>query len=195
MERMTRRPPSRGRRSRGFTLLELAITLSIVGVLASVAGVQYIAFLERARTARAIVELRGIAAEIDPLGGDEGIGFPNTLAEAGITTVDPWGSPYRYLRIAVPAGMAANASELPHVSAPQDPGTSGPSAQSTDAGGDGNTVGSARKDGFLVPINSDYDLYSVGPDGESTATLRSPMSRDDVIRAADGAFYGLAEKF
>ena len=64
-----------------------------------------------------------------------------------------------------------------------------------DKGGGGNVVGSARKDRFLAPINSDYDLYSAGPDGRTRPPLQNPDSRDDVIRAADGSFYGIAEGF
>ncbi len=55
--------------------------------------------------------------------------------------------------------------------------------------------GEARKDRFLVPINSEYDLYSVGPDGESRPPLQNPRSLDDVVRANDGQFYGLGRDF
>ena len=39
--------------------------------------------------------------------------------------------------------------------------------------------GQRRKDRFLVPISSDFDLYSMGPDGQSAAPLTSALSRDD----------------
>jgi general secretion pathway protein G len=55
--------------------------------------------------------------------------------------------------------------------------------------------GAARKDGKLNPINSDFDLYSVGEDGETAGPLKPPQSRDDIIRARDGAFVGLAADF
>jgi general secretion pathway protein G len=55
--------------------------------------------------------------------------------------------------------------------------------------------GKARKDGKLNPINSDFDLYSIGEDGVTTTPLKAPMSKDDVIRARDGAFLGLAADF
>ncbi len=55
--------------------------------------------------------------------------------------------------------------------------------------------GGARKDKFLVPLNSDYDLYSMGLDGESKKPLSSKVSQDDVLRALDGAFVGLAADF
>src|SRR5574337_1020928 len=50
--------------------------------------------------------------------------------------------------------------------------------------------GSMRKDRFLVPLNSDFDLYSMGKDGQSKPPLTAKESRDDIIRANDGAFIG-----
>ena len=55
--------------------------------------------------------------------------------------------------------------------------------------------GKARKDGRLNPINSDFDLFSLGEDGLSVGPLTAPKSKDDVIRARDGAFLGLASDF
>ena len=55
--------------------------------------------------------------------------------------------------------------------------------------------GHARKDKSLVPINSDYDLYSMGKDGLSAAPLTAKPSQDDVVRARNGAFVGLASDF
>jgi general secretion pathway protein G len=58
----------------------------------------------------------------------------------------------------------------------------------------GNPPG-ARRDRFLVPINSTFDLYSMGPDGSSVLALTSTASKDDIIRANDGGYIGLASKF
>jgi general secretion pathway protein G len=52
-----------------------------------------------------------------------------------------------------------------------------------------------RKDRNLVPINSDYDLYSMGPDGESMPPLTAARSRDDIVRANNGGFVGTAEAY
>ncbi len=62
---------------------------------------------------------------------------------------------------------------------------------------DYNTIppGQRRKDKNLVPINSDYDLYSMGKDGQSVAPLTAAKSRDDIIRANDGLYIGLAENY
>lgn len=55
--------------------------------------------------------------------------------------------------------------------------------------------GQMRKDRNLVPINSDYDLYSVGKDGVSQPPLTAAPSRDDIVRAGDGSFIGLASQY
>jgi general secretion pathway protein G len=53
----------------------------------------------------------------------------------------------------------------------------------------------ARKDESLVPINSDYDLYSMGKDGLSVPPLTAKPSQDDVVRGRNGDFVGLAANF
>lgn len=57
------------------------------------------------------------------------------------------------------------------------------------------TPGTLRKDRFLVPLNSDYDLYSKGVDGQTKAPLTAQASWDDVIRANDGGYVGLASDY
>jgi general secretion pathway protein G len=55
--------------------------------------------------------------------------------------------------------------------------------------------GKIRKDHNLHPLNSEFDLYSVGPDGRSTAPLTARASRDDIIWARDGGYVGPAEDY
>ncbi len=62
-----------------------------------------------------------------------------------------------------------------------------------DGGKKGN--GQVRKDHNLVPLNTDYDLYSMGPDGKSVSPLTAAQSRDDVVRAQNGEFYGPASGY
>lgn len=61
--------------------------------------------------------------------------------------------------------------------------------------GDPGVEGKRRRDKNLNPINSDYDLYSKGEDGQSAAQLVAETSRDDIVRANDGAFMGLASEY
>ncbi len=59
----------------------------------------------------------------------------------------------------------------------------------------GTPPGIVRKDQFLVPLNSDYDLYSMGVDGLSKPAITHPDSLDDVVRGANGGFIGLARNY
>ena len=55
--------------------------------------------------------------------------------------------------------------------------------------------GKMRKDRFLVPLNTDYDLYSMGKDGKTATPLNAKISYDDVVRANDGGFIGLGKDY
>jgi general secretion pathway protein G len=52
-----------------------------------------------------------------------------------------------------------------------------------------------RKDHALHPLNTEFDLYSKGKDGQTQAPLTASQSRDDIIRANDGQFVGLASSY
>jgi len=58
-----------------------------------------------------------------------------------------------------------------------------------------SVIGKARKNKNLVPINSAFDLYSMGKDGKSSGPLTAGPSRDDVVLANDGGFVGLASEY
>lgn len=55
--------------------------------------------------------------------------------------------------------------------------------------------GKRRKDHSMVPINSDFDLYSMGKDGRSAPPLTSRLSKDDIVRGSNGKFIGLASDY
>jgi len=146
-------------RRRGFTLVELALVVGIIGILAALAASGVGRYRERALKASAIATMKSIATNISGMFAATGR-LPDSLAEIGMNKIlDPWGSPYRYTNL-------ATASR-----------------------------GVARKDRFLVPINSDFDLWSMGPDGKSVPPLTAKASRDDIVRANDGTFYGWASDY
>ena len=58
-----------------------------------------------------------------------------------------------------------------------------------------NGKGKMRKDRFLVPINTFFDLYSMGPDGQSVPPLTAKASQDDIIWANDGDYVGPASQY
>ena len=227
----------------GFTLIEVMIAVAIAGILASLAIPTYTDFLYKARVARTVAELHGLAKELQgfALSTEQ---YPDTLAQIGRSTLlDPWGNPYQYYRIncgpvtigrlhqldlpdhssdgrIVPVTTHPNGGHilltvgtthtqaLVQLVAGSGSGGSaggGGSSGSGGASGGGGTgggggppcggIGGARKDRFLVPINSDFDIYSMGRDGQTVAPLTAPKSHDDIIRASDGGFYGLAAYF
>lgn len=58
-----------------------------------------------------------------------------------------------------------------------------------------DSIGAARKDRNLVPLNSDFDLYSVGKNGQTTGPISTPRGSDDIIRANDGRFLDIASNY
>lgn len=56
-------------------------------------------------------------------------------------------------------------------------------------------AGQWRKDQNLVPLNSRFDLFSKGKDGQSQPPLTAADSRDDIVRANDGNYIGLASRY
>lgn len=50
-----------------------------------------------------------------------------------------------------------------------------------------------RKLGPVHPLNTDYDLYSVGKDGKTNTPINSGPSLDDIVRAFNGSYVGGAQ--
>ncbi len=202
------------RDERGLTLFELVVTVTISAILSGIAVVSYGNALHRARVGKAIAEIRLIEREIAKYEIDHG-GIPDSLERIRWRTGDPWGHPYQYLRIEFKDddnGGDGNGNGGGGNGSGGGGGGQGGGGNGNGGGGGGNGSGQdpddsggcpggrghpsgARKDRFLVPINCDYDLYSMGPDGETTAPLTAKKSRDDIIRANDGAYVGPASEF
>ena len=157
----------------GFTLVELLIVLAIITTLATIGMPMVIGTYREVKITSASEEIRTLQKNIMMYQARTGE-LPDSLDDLGKGKVlDPWGRPYQYLRIAA--------------------STTG-KGKGKGKGGTGG-VGKMRRDRFLVPLNSDYDLYSMGADGQSSPPLTAKASRDDIIRANDGAYIGLASDY
>ena len=55
--------------------------------------------------------------------------------------------------------------------------------------------GKRRKYKSTVPLNTDFDLYSMGPDGKTQAPITAKAGYDDIIRASDGGYVGPASEY
>ena len=61
-------------------------------------------------------------------------------------------------------------------------------------GGAGNPQGVCRRNMSDNPVNTDYDLFSMGKDGEYKKSFKDKESRDDVVRAYEGRYVGLVSE-
>jgi len=156
--------------NRAFSVLELLIVVAIMMTLAAMGIPAFADAIDTAYVAQAIGDIRTLQTEITRLAVVMGK-LPDSLDELGVSDlVDPWGRQYVYLNF-------ANAAKDQHW------------------GGSEEGEGKPRKDRFLVPINTTYDLYSIGEDGETDEDLLADKSQDDVVRANDGSFVGLASQY
>jgi general secretion pathway protein G len=145
----------------GFTLIEVMITICIIGTLAAIAIPNYIGYRDKANNARAISDIKNLELAIQNFYVTTGQ-YPDSLDQvASPVPKDPWGTPYQYLRI--------------------DGGSAPP--------------GHRRKDHAMVPVNTDFDLYSMGKDMDTTAPFTASNSQDDIVRANNGGFVGLVSDF
>ena len=163
--------------NRGFSLIELFIIIAILGALSAIGIPNYLKYKEKAAIAAAISEIRIIERMIVMFEMDHGR-LPDSLSEIRFSDPDPWGNPYEYLNLGDTG---------------KDDGEKGKNPGGRDPGG--GKTGKPRKDHFLVPVNTDYDLYSMGKDGKSAAPFTAKDSRDDIVRANDGRYVGLASEF
>lgn len=154
----------------GLTLIEVVLVLAILGIIAGIALPAYDEYRQKMENSAVLAEMLEISNAIDSFFYDNQ-SFPETLEQVRKEDrLDPWGNPYQYLRIA--------------------------QASNSEGKGKGNGgVGKVRKDKNLVPINTDYDLYSMGPDGRSVSPLTAKHSRDDIVRANNGSYLGIAEGY
>lgn len=58
-----------------------------------------------------------------------------------------------------------------------------------------DNVGPDNRTYVALTINSDFDLYSTGPDGAFAPSITDDLSMDDIIRAKDGSFVGGANQY
>ena len=163
------------RKGRGFTIVEVAIVLVIIGILAAIAIPAYDNYVDRSLVKLTIRNIRIVEQAIKSF-EFENMRLPNSLNELGPVELlgtngnsvtqsppflDPYGNAYRYLNFAnEPSGWP-----------------------------------NCRRDGVDKPLSLDYDLYSMGADGVTNKKLNHSQSLDDIVRARSGKFVDLASKY
>jgi general secretion pathway protein G len=149
----------------GFTVIEALIAVAIVGIISTIAIPSFMKYLEKNKEATAISDINAISWKLKAIMAEDPTALP-----AGLSTIN-FG---QVLNLTDPWGNPYR--YLPIYGHPEN-------------------LNDVRKDHNLHPINSDFDMYSMGPDGESNLPLTNQKSRDDIIRANDGAFVGKASVY
>ncbi len=150
---------------RGFTLIEVVLVATITGSLAALAIPNVQRLMERSRVVEAMSDVRILASTARDHKLVNGT-FPDSFDKFGFD--DPPLDPWgnEYEYLLIEGQFEV-----------YPPGKK------------------PRQDRFLRPVNRDFDIYSRGPDGETSDNLTDAYSLDDIIRANDGGFVGIAADY
>jgi len=151
--------------SYGFTLIELLYTLMIIGVLSAIAIPAYNGYIEKTKIKTAVSDITFIQICIERY-HTETFQYPPTITDIASCISNNGIDPW------------GNAYVYLNII------NAGPGIR-----------GKVRKDRATNPINSLYDLYSMGKDGETKVQLDNKLSVDDIVLGRDGGFIGLASDF
>lgn len=146
-------------KARGFTLLELMIVAGVAAILFVIAYATFGQYIQRANLAAAVADLGEINLKVQMFDLNNRR-IPTSLAEIGVSDLDPWGNPYVFLDF---TGIEGN----------------GPKRKYKDA----------------VPVNTYFDVYSMGPDGQTATPFTAAPGADDIVLAGDGQYIGRADQY
>jgi general secretion pathway protein G len=149
---------------RGVTFIELMLVVCIIGIVSGIAVPAYTGYQDKVDAAKAVADMTCIGLLIEKF-YTENNRYPNSLGEIGKGGLkDPWGRIYQYNN-----NLLIITNNTKH------------------------KCTGCRKDGPIHPLNTDYDLFSVGKDGKSSDTIRSQPSQDDIVRAFNGSYLGIVK--
>ncbi len=149
----------------GFTLLEILFAMAIVSLLTAIAVPVYRNHIDKMNNNNAIVQIYAIQVCIERF-FTENFSYPANLADIAACLPNNGIDPWGN------AYVYLNIID----------------------GGPG-IMGQVRKDKRLNPINTNYDLYSMGKDGKTKKQLDNKDSVDDIVLARDGGFVGISADF
>lgn len=162
--------------SRGFTIIEIAIVLGIIAILATLAVTAYTKYIDQNLEKLTIRNIRILEGAIKTF-ELENLRLPNSLNELGpVALLDVGGKTVtRPPPFPDPWGNPYRYLNIRNDSPPAYP--------------------NARRDKGNKPLSLDFDLYSMGADGETAKPVGSGAGGDDIVRANSGAYVGLGAKY
>ena len=153
------------RGEKGFTLIEIVIAIMIVGILSAIAIPNYLQYIKKADERTTISDIQDIESKIKEI-MSEGLPPPPDLASLDLGD-----------RLNDKWGHPYQYLRLYGLTIPE------------------AKAAGCRKKKNLNPVNTDFDLYSMGPDGETQINLKSAKGKDDIVRADNGAYIGIADNY
>ncbi|MFT7618076.1 MAG: type II secretory pathway pseudopilin PulG [Planctomycetota bacterium] len=192
----------------GFGMTGMSVVLSTMIIIVSAAAPIYQGAVDVAQETTAIEDIKAIADAVDTFRLTKGV-LPDTLVEVGMNNrVDPWGNFYIYKNVSSPRAVDLN-KPVPETESTYT--KNGDGSYSLDFDGDGkmdmrskeiNPVMieklkaiAKRLDANREALNTDYDLFSFGEDGDTEATLDSVPCKDDILRGRNGDFVDRGDKY
>jgi general secretion pathway protein G len=149
--------------NKGFSLVELITVIGIIAALAAMTIPAFNNYVNNSKKARAASEIRTLSTEISGYYLDRGYN-PATLADINRPNYkDPWKRDYVYY----------NFTATPVLPLPLAPAAQAP-----------------LKDFINIPINTDFDLYSLGQDGNTAEVAGVAVTDDDIARFNNGSHVG-----
>ncbi len=110
-----RRPRTRRRGERGFTLVEILVVITIIGLIMGLVGPRVLNYLTESKAKAAKIQIESFASALDLFfldagrypSGSEGLaalvqrpgsisGWNGPYLKGGLVPADPWGNPYIY---------------------------------------------------------------------------------------------------
>ena len=152
--------------NKGFTLIELFIVIAIIGTLSAIAVPNYLGYKNKAMIMVAVTDIKMIEKQIALYVFQNEGQYPDSLND--LTTIGAIRDPWGnpYQYQRI---IGEKLTGKDHIE--------------------------PRKDHNTHPVNSDYDLCSMGKDGKSHKNFTNPSSQDDVVRANDGGYVGLVSNY
>jgi general secretion pathway protein G len=152
--------------NRGFTLIEIMIVIAIIGTLSAIALPNYIRYRNEALIVSAITDIRMIEERISIFAFENDGQPPDSLNDLP-----------NYVNHNDPWGNPYQYLRIAGVSLK------------------GKDKIKPRKDHNTHPVNSDYDLCSMGKDGQTHVNFTVGVSQDDIVRANNGGYVGLVSNY
>jgi general secretion pathway protein G len=160
-----------GQRAGGFTLVEIMLVLAAIAAILTIGIPTYSEHRKRVMIAEVKKDLVVISQKLEKYQSFN-YEYPEYLVDVGVSLRDPWGNDYQYL----------NLDDVDPDTGDVTPGAKGPKPD-------------PRTKAGLEPLNTDYDLFSMGEDGDYAPKITEAASLDDIIRADNGAYLDNAANY